>query len=297
MASQAVSPTSSTSTAHRRNGSSASPQMRTMAHVHFANDPGTQRRNSNSPPNLNNRPTLAPPAPIRPSVAVEARGSNPRRNSNPPYTPTLLSHSQSASPRTPLLNTAQARVPAGTDSSMYSPHQNVREVREQDAIESLLFMSSPNNSANMKHTFSPNGSPGPTSQPTPRTAGRQPLPSGARKALPNHRPAGEGREPGHEMSPGMQPPDSSMELDSPQQIFNGTTRGMPRRRTDAGAYPRSALSLPSALGISHVADRKPMTDKDIDSMLDRVDDGNGSSDDEDIPLPPRRSGVAGAIRA
>lgn len=303
LASQAASPTSSMSTTvHRRNDSSASPQLagRSMAHVHFANDPLPPRRKSNSPPTLSNRPTLAPPAPIRPSMGTGGLGSLSRRNSNPNYTPTLLSHSHSASPHTPgpppALNTAQPRVRGPGDPILYSPHQNVRE---QDAIESLLFMSSPNNSANLKHSFSPAGSPGPSSQPAPRSMGRQPLPGGPRKALPTQRPAGPGKRVGFEASPGMAPiPDSPMDLDSPHQSYNTPNRGTPRRRMDAGSgHLRSALSLPSALGLSHMTHRQPISDKDIDKMLDRGDEDNNSSDDEEIQLPQRRNGVPGAIHA
>lgn len=287
--SQAVSPTSSAGTAHRRNGSSASPNRPA---VHFANDPAP-RRGSNSPPTLANRPTLAPPATIRPTIGMP----HPRRNSNPHYTPTLLSHSHSASPRTPALNT-NLGPPQRPEQALYSPHQNVRE---QDAIESLLFMSSPNNSANLKHSFSPAGSPGPGSpgpgsQPTPRSAGmgRQPLPGGPgyRKALPTGRPAGGPvKRVGFESQPGMMP-ESPMDVDSPYNC----PRGMPRRRTEAGGtHLRSALSLPSALGMTHSARRKPISEKDIDQMLDQRDDGGDSSDDGEIPLPPRRSGFVGTV--
>lgn len=295
LASQAVSPASSTSTTvHRRNGSSASPQLvgRSMAHIH--NDSAPSRRKSNSPPFLSTRPTLAPPAPIRPSIGA----SHPRRNSNPHYTPTLLSHSHSASPHTPAqppaLNTSQLRERGPADPVLYSPHQNVRE---QDAIETLLFMSSPNNSANLKHTFSPVGSPAPSSQPAPRSTGRQPLPGGPRKALPTQRPSGSAKRVGFEASTGMTPmPDSPMDLDSPQQTYNVSSKGLPRRRTDAGGgHLRSSLSLPSALGISHMTHRQPMSDKDIDQMLDRGVEDNNSSDDEEIQLP-QRGGVHGGLR-
>ena len=287
--SQAVSPTSSTGTAHRRNGSSASPQLTGRPQVHFAND-SAPRRNSNSPPTLANRPTLAPPATIRPTIGMP----HPRRNSNPHYTPTLLSHSHSASPRTPALNTnlGGSQRP---EQALYSPHQNVRE---QDAIESLLFMSSPNHSANLKHSFSPAGSPGLSGQPTPRSSGvgRQPLPGGPsyRKALPTGRPGGGPvKRPGFDAPSGMAP-DSPMDVDSPYS----SPRGMPRRRTDAGGgtHLRSALSLPSALGLSsHVSQRKPMSDRDIDQMLNERDESNNSSDDEEIALPPRRTGFAGTV--
>jgi hypothetical protein len=302
LASQAVSPASSTSTTvHRRSGSSASPQLtgRPVAQVHFANEHLPPRRKSNSPPNLANRPTLAPPAPIRPSVGAGALNLHPRRNSNSHYTPTLLSHSRFASPHTPgqtaALTAAHGRGHSTADPSAGSSQNS----REQDAIETLLFMSSPNNSTNLKHTFSPTGSPGPNSQPTSRSMGRQPLPGGPRRALPTQRPPGPAKRVGFDASPGRTPlPDSPMDLDSPNQPYSTPNRGTPRRRTDVGGggHLRSALSLPSALGISHMTHRQPISDKDIDQMLDRGDGDNNSSDDEEIQLPPRRTGVLGPIR-
>lgn len=150
LASQAASPTSSTSTVHRRSRSSASPRLTLSvpsSQVQFAREPVNFRRKSNSPPTaMSNKPALAPPASIQPSSSMPAPRSNPRRNSNPRYTPTMLSHSHSASPRvsaqtTPISN-GLARSQSHLDHTMYSPHKNVRE---QDAIETLLFMSSPGN--------------------------------------------------------------------------------------------------------------------------------------------------------
>ena len=92
-------------------------------------------------------------------------------------------------------------------------------------------------------------------------------------------------------------PDSPMDLDSPNQPYSTPNRGTPRRRTGVGGgHLRSALSLPSALGISHMTHRQPISDKDIDQMLDQGDEDNNSSDDEEIQLPPRRNAVLGAIR-
>lgn len=286
MASQAVSPTSSTSTVHRRHGSSASPRLplsASAAQVHFAPDP-VQRRKSNSPPSLfpsSSGPGLAPPASIRPSSMPVAPRSNTRRNSNPRYTPTLLSHA-SASPRTPAqpprLNTSQPR-PGMADPILYSPHQNVRE---QDAIETLLFMSSPGNSANLKHSFSPAGSPGPQGA---RGGGRHALPAGPRKTLPSQRPHLPPKKVGFDKSPGMAPPDSPMDLDSPQSY--SPNRGTPRRRTNGGSsHLRGALSLPTGLGSGGGTARQTLRDEDIERMLDGA--GVESSDDEEIPLPRGR---------
>ncbi|KAI6778050.1 uncharacterized protein J7T54_007658 [Emericellopsis cladophorae] len=291
LASQGVSPTSSTSTpGHRRNGSSASPQMGARPMVHFVDGP-VPRRKSNSPPRLGHQQGLAPPASIRPSVGMAPTGSHPRRNSNTRYTPTMLSQSRSAGgPRTPAQLSALQTNLLRPGAQVQLPQPNNRE---QDAIETLLFMSSPNNSANLKHSFSPAGSPGPSSQPIPKSTTRQPLPTGPRKALPGQKTGQGAKRVGFDASPGQAvAPGSPMELDSPHR---DSPRGMSRRRTDAGGHVRSAMSLPSALGITHVPLRKPMSDKDIDRMLDRGDDGNNSSDDEEIQIP-RRNGV-GAIHA
>ncbi|KFH43155.1 hypothetical protein ACRE_060960 [Hapsidospora chrysogenum ATCC 11550] len=292
LASQAVSPTSSTSTTvHRRSGSSASPQLTSppVAQVHPVNEHLPPRRKSNSPPNLANRPTLAPPAPIRPSVGAGALNLHPRRNSNTHYTPTLLSHSHFASPHTPgptaALNTAHGRSHGTADTSAHPSHAS----RDWEAIETLT---------NLKHGYSPTGSPVPSSQPTSRSMGRQPLPGGPRRALPTQRPPGPAKRVGFDASPGRTPvPGSPMDLDSPNQPYSTPNRGTPRRRTGVGGgHFRSALSLPSALGISHMTHRQPISDKDIDQMLDRGDEDNNSSDDEEIQLPPRRNAVLGAIR-
>ncbi|KAF4125498.1 Whi5 like [Geosmithia morbida] len=304
LASQAASPTSSasTTTRHSKRSSSVSPQLSggSLAHAALSNGLAAARTVSNSPPasasSLAGRPTLAPPAPIRPSAGLGATApkSNARRNSNPTYTPTLLSRSQSASNSTPGNHLHQRGPP---ENLLHSPHQNVRE---QDAIESLLFMSSPNNSANVKHSFSPTTSPDPSSsQPAlTRSAARHALP-GARKALPSQRPsasasASASKRVDFSVMPTMAPlPDSPMDLDTPQHT---PIRDTPRRRTNqaGSSHMRGALSLPSALGISHVAHRQRMTDKDIDQMLDREDESFDSSDNEEIQIPPRQNR---AIRA
>ncbi|TDZ19922.1 hypothetical protein Cob_v007293 [Colletotrichum orbiculare MAFF 240422] len=155
MASQAASPTSSQSTLHGRQESSASPRSNMARYApasaattassnpspatyeSFWKDGQRSNQTSASPPApTSNAPTLAPPAPIQPSRPAS---HNLRRNSNPRYTPTPLSYSHSASPHTP----GQQQAVNAT------PNQ-----REQDAIESLIFMSSPGNSANMKHNYS-----------------------------------------------------------------------------------------------------------------------------------------------
>lgn len=300
LASQGPSPVSSTSTAvHRRNGSSASPQLSGRA-LTFGNDLPPLRHDSNSPPNISGRPALAPPAPIRPSMGVGAPNSHPRRNSNPGYTPTLLSHTHSASPRSAgqALSSTDVRQPhsQGHNPVAVSPHKNVRE---QDAIETLMFLSSPNHSANMKHTFSPNGSPDPSSQLTPRSSARQALPGSARKALPSHRPSGPAKRVEFDVtSAAAALQNSPMDLDTTQQSYQSPNRGSPWRKTGgAMSHSRGALSMPSALGFSHGPHRRPLTEKDIDQMLDRADEGYDSSDNEDIQVPRRHAPVPGAVGA
>ncbi|RSM09979.1 hypothetical protein CDV31_007385 [Fusarium ambrosium] len=305
LASHAASPTSSTSTVHRRQGSSASPRIRLNAapssSAPLPYDSSRQRRKSNSPPSSSlPKPTLAPPAAIQPSLNTNVPRSNPRRNSNPHRTPTLLSHSHSASPHTPAqlptLQTGSRSRTTGGDPMLFSPHQNVRE---QDAIESLLFMSSPGNSANLKHAFSPTGSPGPNFG-AARPLVRHALPSGPRKPLPSsQRHAQPTRRPGFDKSPMPPPPGSPMDLDSPQQSYGTAGRGTPRRRMNGGSsHLRGALSLPSGLGGGNGTARKMLRDEDIERMLDQAAaEAADSSDDEEIQIPPPRRGVAGVMQA
>ncbi|KAM0326547.1 hypothetical protein ACHAQA_006416 [Verticillium albo-atrum] len=307
MASQAASPTSSHSTLHGRQDISASPRSAMMAAARngplsattassnpspatydtFWRDGAQAARrghSSASPPNaVQHGPSLAPPAPIQPSRSTAAH--NPRRNSNPHYTPTLLSHSHSASPHTPAQPSSLHGTPIQrlgrtplADPILFSPHQNVRE---QDAIETLLFMSSPGNSSNMKHGYAPATS---ASQPLPGT--RHALPtSQPRKSLPNHRPQAPPKRVGFEKSP------NTMEMDVDRDSLTGTPRAAVRRRTNGGFGHRSQLSLPAGLGSGHSRPRPKLADEDIERMLDRVAQADDSSDDEEIQLPNRREGA------
>ncbi|KAF5000167.1 hypothetical protein FGRMN_1981 [Fusarium graminum] len=304
MASQAASPVSSTSTVHNRKGSSESPRM-AMSKPPSSSAPlpqatASQRRKSNTPPSSSwSKPTLAPPAAIRPSVLVPGSHEHPRRNSHPHRTPNMLSQPPSASPQTPgyssLNHGPKSRTMA--DPILMSPHQNVRE---QDAIETLLFMSSPGNSANLKHAFSPAGSPGPNAgmhrpQPT-----RHALPSGPRKPLPSsqRQPLPGRRHTDDRSSMAPPPPGSPMDLDSPQQTYGAQHKVMPRRRTIGGrSHLRGTISLPSGIGVGNGKTRKTLRDEDIERMLDKASvETADSSDDEEILLPPRRT-VAGVMQS
>ncbi|OAQ98555.1 hypothetical protein LLEC1_05121 [Akanthomyces lecanii] len=300
LASQAASPVSSNSTLHRRQSTSTSPRPppTSAGQVRFAVDPVEPRRKSHSPPGRSSKPSLAPPAPIQPSLSKQS--SNSRRNPVPRHTPTLLTHSQSASaahsysprqrPGAGAMSLSQPSRPS--EGIVSSPHQNVRE---QDAIETLLFMSSPNNSSNLKHAFSPSVSPAPQQGLLHEAMHRSTPSSGFRKGLPGQRPAIPQRRVGFDQSPIMGPPPGSpMELDSPQQPYRSPNGWAPKRRANgASGHMRGALSLPSGLGLGNGRARQALRDEDIERMLDQTADD--SSDDEDIQLPPRTNGVAGAV--
>lgn len=302
LASQGASPVSSNSPLPRRKSSSSTspkPGPSSSAQVHFALDPVVVPRKSHSPPVRPSKPALAPPAPIQPSLSKHP--SNMRRNTTSRHPPALLTHSHSASA---AHHSPQRHLDAGAMSSsqptrppeglMYSPHQNVRE---QDAIETLLFMSSPGNSTNLKHAFSPSVSPAPQHVPYTGSVNQNTATNGYRKGLPGQRPAGAAavRKAG---SPAMMgpPPGSPMDLDSPQPAYHHSPNiwTAKRRANGASGHLRGALSLPSGLGIGNGRVRQPLRDEDIERILDRA--ANDSSDDDgEILLPARTNGVAGAV--
>ncbi|KAK6819631.1 hypothetical protein PG987_016114 [Apiospora arundinis] len=174
LASQAGSPTSSTSTLHGRHGASASPRVTLpgtrqgisstgmspisqvppgRAYESFWRETNTRPRVSASPPK-SQLPALAPPASIQPRQPGHL---NPQRHSNAKYTPAFLSPTHQGSPHTPAQPSPLQSTPGthisrtpNMDPIIFSPHQNVRE---QEALETLVFMSSPGNSANLKHAF------------------------------------------------------------------------------------------------------------------------------------------------
>ncbi|TPX10280.1 uncharacterized protein E0L32_008685 [Thyridium curvatum] len=317
LASHAASPTSTTSTIPGRHRSSASPRLSLAS---------PQSSNGSTPPSATTRhfpshgdhswrdgphrtghavtaaPSLAPPASIQPS----RHALSSRRNSNPRYTPAFLSAAaQNASPRTPgqphsaQSTPHQRHVPSPMmDPIVFSPHQNVRE---QDAIESLLFMSSPGNSANMKHTF-PTSSSQPL-MPTHRQGNgasvtsspqRTALPGSApRKSLPSGRPS-------HQHS-------ASQPATLKRVGFDKSTLGAdemdvdnvyatPRQRAANGGRasfgettPRPKVSLSTPLGLGGSSRPRPSVgDEEIERMLDRVaaaaDDSSDSESEIEIPV-------------
>jgi hypothetical protein len=184
LASQAGSPTSSTSTLHGRRNLITSPRaaianlqahtsgLVQVNHAHtgdfdlyprndqpsrtyesFWRDHSTtsfpaQRLSTHAPrasPPLSK--ALAPPADIRPTPS--SRRSDTPKFSKPPPIPGHGSNSpyHASTPRTPH------RGDVRENAVIQTPTQ--KTIQEQDAIETLLFMSSPGNSGNMGHTFPP----------------------------------------------------------------------------------------------------------------------------------------------
>lgn len=324
LASRVGSPTSSNSTVHLRRGASASPQLSTSSHRgsnnatpatglqhHFTprlgdpSNPAWRESRSHTQSNLpssapsKEAPSLAPPISIEPSQHL----GNPRRNPNSRLTPSLAPHSNLASPNintaphtpgqpSPYPASEHQRTPAA-DPILFSPHQTPQQdVREQDAIESLLFMSSPGNSANLKHTFPS------SSQPLNRN--RTALPgSQPRKSLPSGRPT-QNPVP-HPYAP-SQPKrggfdgsgSGAMDLDDPASPY---ARGTPRRKVVNGAAvtsdarnatPARLKQLPLSSGLSGPSRPRPrLADEDIDRMLDSVAADDSSDSDGEIVIPPR----------
>ncbi|RDA82676.1 hypothetical protein CP532_0472 [Ophiocordyceps camponoti-leonardi (nom. inval.)] len=235
------------------------------------------------PPSLSpGKPTLAPPAPIRPAASS---APNPRRNSTPRHhtTPAIPART---SPRTPR--------PASRPDVGQQPPPISRT--EQDVAESLLFMSSPGNSANLKQQQQQQQ---PSTTTTTSRAGRHALPSGPRKALPTQRPSNGKAATAATMSPG-----SPMDVDPPP---SRPTRPLPNRGGGGGGNLRRRLGgvsslpvrrgfipLPVGLDISHGAARTPFGKRDVEQMLNEEmlhqacgQPSESSDDDDDIVLPRR----------
>ncbi|CCC12655.1 hypothetical protein SMACR_05617 [Sordaria macrospora] len=217
--------------------------------------------------------TLAPPAPIQPT---RQQFQHPRRNSVSRNTQAFLAINHQPPPQQGL-NTAGQPNPYLTthhhrtslmDPPMYPPHQNVRE---QDAIESLLFMSSPGNSANLKHGFPSSSQPLASSQPSLTSSQSQPLPSGhaqpsqqrtalpssqPRKSLPSARPTNHPRahqtqsQPTQQKRVGFQKSPNAMDIDdgtygvsqysNNTHNMNNTSRGTPRKRGGYNGHASAA---------------------------------------------------------
>ncbi|KAI8626571.1 hypothetical protein F5Y19DRAFT_220673 [Xylariaceae sp. FL1651] len=311
LASQAASPTSSTSTLPGRHGSSASPRLPLAGFRQAVSTPSSTatspavqyppqgrtyesfwRDNVSKPPSTTSPttttvPSLAPPAPIQPRQPGQ---SNPRRNSTARYTPAYLSHSHQASPHTPAQPSPLQSTPGqpslrtpNVDPILFSPPQNVRE---QEALETLIFMSSPGNSANLKYAFPPpqtsqlrNGAR--TALPTSRLGQTSEVSNEGRKTLPTGRlQTQQPKRVGFEKSPS-----TYSEMDIDERYGSPQMRGTPRRRTINGSAPRPSLSVP--VGLSGPSRSRPtLRDDDIQRMIDRAAADDSSDSEGEIQLPP-----------
>lgn len=183
LASQAGSPTSSTSTIHGRRTLITSPRTNIASlqgqantfpintivqaptqdfDLYSRNDPPSRTYESfwrdHSTPNplptqrsshaLSHKLSLQPPADIRPTPS--SRRSHTPKFSEPPAIP---GHGSNSSLNTPTPRTPNGRAEYMEPKGIQTPTQ--KTIQEQDAMEALLFMSSPGNSGNMGHAFPP----------------------------------------------------------------------------------------------------------------------------------------------
>ncbi|ROW16620.1 hypothetical protein VPNG_01635 [Cytospora leucostoma] len=333
LASRGGSPASSNSTIPGGPRTSASPQIQTSHRLplssHAAPLPnhtpeGVWRRSSASADSrsmsaqFQDMHSLAPPVSIQPH---RTEGHH-RRNSSPKYTPNFLSpRPHHASPHTPSLATLNLSpdhrgLLAAGDAMVPSPTHNIRE---KDAMEALLFMSSPGNSANMKHHFPVSSQPierlrngASASKSGHRTA----LPTSApkRKSLPNGRPSHSSQPLPTAHSPkkrvGFEKSRSSlseMDIDDPSspRRHSGYVRpAAPARRSngaaDGQARERFPVPLASASGRPTRPKPRIRSYEDLDAVLDRVAAEASSSDSEreiEIPGPSRRHEGPAGMRA
>lgn len=325
LASRSGSPASSNSTIPGAARSSASPQIHSShrpttlnlnsaaATSHSQQAGGGWRGSPTNPESLppgsqpSNGPSLAPPVSIQPHQT----DINPRRNSNPNYAPAFLSpRPHIDSPNTPNIPSMNAspdnrNLRIAADPMVVSPaHDN----REKDAMEALLFMRSPGNSANMKNHF-PNAplsvsglrngaSTGPSVQ---RTA----LPTSApkRKSLPNGRPTPSSQPVPASQSPkkrvgfGKSPSTiSEMEVDDPTSPRRSTAYARAAaptaRKINGDSVPpgKYLMAPPSGRSKAH-RPRPRVSAENLDDVLDRMAAETSSSDsDGEIELPGRREG-------
>lgn len=315
LTSRAASPASSSSTVAVRAASSASPKVRNpprltppSSHPHPVSSRSTDEvvrgasaspRGPSPPAQPQGSPSLAPPVSIQPHRS----DAHPRTTSDPKYTPNYLApRSHHASPHTPAVSTLHItpnhrNLRAVADPMVTSPtHSKI----EKEAMEALLFMSSPGNSANLK-AYQPGSQPlsnlrnGTTSVPTTQ---RKALPTSApkRKGLPNGRPTHSSqplptahspqKRVGFERSPTN--PGDMMDLDEPAsshhnpaslvRMANGTYSSVKTARFSQAPSNESQLAYrKSGLDVEH-----------LDKVLDRMAAEDSSSDSEgEIMLPVR----------
>lgn len=324
LASRAGSPASSNSTIAGKARSSASPKVRVL---HRSTPPsfhpqsvssqpagGTARGASTSPTRDSLSARLQGSPSLAPAVSIQAHRSepHPRRNSEPKYIPSFLApRSHHDGPHTPAvaplhITPTNRNLSAAASPMVISPSHNNRE---KDAMEALLFMSSPGNSANMK-TYQTSSQPvsnlrnGATSAPGSQ---RKPLPKSApkRKGLPNGRPV-----PNSQPLPAAQSPQKrvgfgtsptyprAMDLDDPTSphrhaaYVRPTVPAVPAVQKANGLLANGRHTLPSTGGLRKPERSRPrLSLEHLDDVLDRLAAEDSSSDSEgEILLPGRREG-------
>ncbi|KAJ4387139.1 hypothetical protein N0V93_007728 [Gnomoniopsis smithogilvyi] len=252
-------------------------------------------------------PTASPPRPSSHSRNVSAVSAASTASSH--FTDLSWDLKTRLTPHTPavaplLITPTNRNLSAAANPMVVSPTHNNRE---KDAMEALLFMSSPGNSANMK-TYQPGPQPmsslrnGATSAPSSQ---RKPLPKSApkRKGLPNGRPVPSSQPLPASHSPqkrvgfGSSPVHpSEMDLDdptSPRRHAAYVRPAVPSMHKVNGLSVNGRHPLPSSGGLRKPErPRQRLSLEHLDEVLDRVAAEDDSSDSEgEILLPSRREGL------
>lgn len=242
---------------------------------------GNPAANRNSP--FHPHPSLAPPVDIvssdSPSRSIlhHPRRTDPSRSYRPPVMPIKtvsdLSQSSATSPHTPT------RDPV-IDTMLRTPSQ--KSAQEQDAIESLLFMSSPGNSTTLMHNFAPPQQP-PSNQ-------HSPLRSEFTAATSNFS-SSQPRSQTHRRNL------SSINRD-PATINRIRKVGfMPEEdESSEGGYSVSRVSSGEIERPGRGVGRARMKGDEVDRMLDAMEDESSDEDDMDLVTTPRRGVVGGVGR-
>lgn len=212
-------------------------------------------------PAVSNTP-LAPPADIRPSPPNSRRSADsrftklpglPTQTSNTSQPPRLEIPQSSAetAPHTPgraSVSGSSSAVPNSTQTSL--PDSSQKSLQERDAIETLIFMSSPGNSSKASHTFPP---------PPPRFASSQPNPHPQSPLKTSFVP------------PAPRTPGRKVEFTGIGSISSSETSG--------SITPRKKPARPSDVG------NGKRRDDAMDRMLDAMKGDSSDSEDVDIEIP------------
>lgn len=177
--------------------------------------------------------------------------ANVRRSHTPKFSkpPTLQGHttsdlSQGSQPSGAFIPpSTPTRNGQGSDVMLLTPTQ--KSIQEQDAIETLLFMSSPGNSSTAGHAFPP-----PHSQP-------HQLQSPLRTEFGTELRASQGRR-----------------VDFTGVVSNGSIEGVGKMNIKNPTETKTASHRPAEEEFNH--------------MLDNMADTESSDDEIEIPIPPRR---------